>query len=255
MDALSMATSPGPSPVSDSLTIDEHELRPAARIRAALAALSEAYDYALDLDTTPWDFALELSNLRRQNVTNSDLRWLTGRGYVEHGVEVTVTGDAERTFQHASGLTFSRRTCFVLTPSGAVWLRELSRTGGPENMPAKLPAVTDKPAVPPLSIAAPPSPKWDRNRQELRVGSLVLRQFKIPSADEETILAAFEETAWCGHIDDPLPAETAPNPKWRLQQTIDALNRQQRPALIRFSADNASLGVQWEYLREPISES
>jgi len=249
MDALSMAAPSSTTRGSDRLTFDEHELRPAGRIRTALATLSEAYDYAHDLDANPWDFAIEIANLRRLHLTNSDLRWLVGRGYIEHGIEVTVGGDGERTFQHPSRLMCSKRTCFVLTPLGAAWLHDSTLVDDVSANRAEPFAAVELPGPPALAIAAPPPPRWDCNRQELRVGTSVVRRFKIPSACEETILAAFEETHWGARIDDPLPPAGDAASKWRLQQTVEALNRQQRPPLIRFYCDAAASGVMWEFLR------
>ncbi len=245
MDALSMAA--GASRVSDRLAVDEQELRPAGRIQAALAVLSEAYVYALDLDSNPWDFAIEIPNLRRFNLTNSDLRWLVGRGYVEFGVEVTTPSQAVRTFRRPSRLMFSKRSCFVLTSLGAAWFQELSRQGEP---PAGATGVTSAEDLPSLTIAVPSLPTWDRNRQELRVGTTIVRRFKIPSVPEETVLAAFEEFSWPAYIDDPLPSLEKSSSKWRLQRTIEALNHQQRPPLIRFSCDGTARGVLWEYVSQ-----
>ena len=48
-----------------------------------------------------------------------------------------------------------------------------------------------------------PRPKWDPERQELRVGDLVVKQFKVPAANQERILAAFEADGWPVRSDDP----------------------------------------------------
>jgi hypothetical protein len=79
------------------------------------------------------------------------------------------------------------------------------------------------------------------------VGNLVVKAFKLPSPNQETILAVFEEEGWPPRIDDPLP----PNPelvvKRRLHDTIKGLNRNRRNCLIRFLGDGTGEGIRWEF--------
>ncbi|HEX5445624.1 MAG TPA: hypothetical protein VFW87_17485 [Pirellulales bacterium] len=244
MDALSMAALDPPS--VPSRLAGESELSP--RLRAALAILLQAHDYARDLEGNPWDFATEIANLRRLKLSNSDFRWLVGRGYVDHGIEVSLGSDLERRFQHPGRLLFSKKTCFVLTPAGAALASELARGANGVRLAESL-AASDPPR---LAIAEPPRPRpphWDCNRQELRVGSSVVKQFKIPSDAEQTILAAFEEMHWPVRIDDPLP-QANDSSRWRLQQAIEALNQNQKHALIRFVGDGTGRGVLWEFRGE-----
>ncbi len=95
----------------------------------------------------------------------------------------------------------------------------------------------------PAQTAEHVRPKWDRNRLELRIGSAVVRQFKIPAANEEVLLAAFEEHGWPPEIANPLPTATPPA---CLQQTVEALNRRQKKQLIRFLAVADNL-VAWQF--------
>jgi hypothetical protein len=46
-------------------------------------------------------------------------------------------------------------------------------------------------------------------------------------------------------IDDPLPPQADQDPKRRLHDTINALNRKQRQRVIRFSGDGTGQGVRW----------
>ena len=86
-------------------------------------------------------------------------------------------------------------------------------------------------------------PTWDRDRLELRLGTRVLRQFKSPSPHEEMILAALEEMNWPARIDDPSPSHDNP---LQLEQTIESLNRRQRPALVDFRLDSTGQTIAWE---------
>lgn len=251
MDALNMAAVNPPSTQRDfaKSAILEAENRLPPRVRAVLTLLLEAFEYAHDLEANVWDFATEISNLRRLKLSNSDLRWLVGRGLVGHGVEVTLGGDEERSFQHPSRVVFCKKTCFVLSPAGAALAHRLCEGNGSATLAEARPA--DEP--PSLSIASPPGPqppKWDRDRQELRVGSAVVKRFKIPSPHEETVLAAFEELNWPPRIDDPLPPCDEPSPKWRLQEAIELLNGNQRQHLVRFRTDSTGRGILWEFCND-----
>ncbi len=227
----------------------------APRIRAAILALLEAHEYGQDLERTDWDFALEIGSLRQMNLSNSDLRWLVGRGVIDHAVEVTAPGDPERCFRQSSRLLFLRRTCFVITPQG-IALAPLLRDGAElaDGLP-RLQTTTERPRTTWELLGEPLVPKWDRDRQQLRVGSVVVKQFKVPAPNQETILAALEEESWPSRIDDPLPPHPDQTPKRRLQETIKSLNRNQRRSIVRFLGDGSGEGVRWEFRNQSVPGS
>jgi hypothetical protein len=215
----------------------------AVRGREALALLIESFDYAEELGRSAWDFAVEIDNLRAAGVTTSDLRWLVCKGYVEHARESTLPGDHTRSFRAGGGLTFSRRTSFILTAPGVDFasrvLAEAERSSaGRETLDAALPDLPE----------AVQHPRWDRERQELRFGDIVVKQYKVPAANQETILAAFEEEGWPVRLDDPLPPHPHQDSKRRLHDTIVSLNRNQKNPVIRFSGDGSGQGVRWQLL-------
>jgi hypothetical protein len=260
MEALKVATVIGPdrSHEADQPSgngFQKPKIRLAPRIKTALIALLEAIDYGQDLERTAWDFAIELPCLRRMKLSNSDLRWLVGRELVDHAIEITTTGDAERSFRQPPRLMFCKRACFVLTSAGVALAREIA---GREHSRRRsdMHVVADQPL---LSIANPRplTPTWDRNRQELKVGNTVVKRFRVPAANQEAILAAFEEEHWPPRIDDPLPPHREQSPKRRLQETIKSLNRNQKKSMIRFLGDGSGQGVLWEFCddRELSSEA
>jgi hypothetical protein len=100
--------------------------------------------------------------------------------------------------------------------------------------------------TPPASGGPVKVPTWDRDRQELRWGDKIVKQFKVPSPNQETILAAFAEEQWPPRIDDPLTPQLEQDPKRRLHDTINTLNRNQKNPLIRFFGDGSGQGVRWE---------
>jgi hypothetical protein len=77
----------------------------------------------------------------------------------------------------------------------------------------------------------------------------VVKQFKSPAMNQETILTAFEEENWPPRIDDPLPPEPDLDPKRRLHATINSLNGRQKNPLIRFVGDGTGEGVRWELVQ------
>jgi hypothetical protein len=210
----------------------------AARLIAALSWLKQGYDYANDLGLDGWSFAVEIHVLRAEGLTDNDLRWLVCKGLVEHAGEVTALGDDARSFRETGRLRFCRKSCFVLTEAGTAFdlaVREQDGSTAP---------------APPVALAvaagADARPQWDADRQELRLGGLVVKQYKVPAPNQEMILAAFEEEGWPHRIDDPIPPVYDSEPKRRLHDTINSLNRSQKQPLLRFLGDGSGQGVRWE---------
>jgi len=94
------------------------------------------------------------------------------------------------------------------------------------------------------------TPYWDSRLRELRLGRVLVKRFRQPSANQERILAAFQEEGWPERIDDPLPPDPEHDPKERLRATVKALNRNQQHRLIRFQSDGRGQGVLWEPVGE-----
>jgi hypothetical protein len=230
--------------LADRLGSKEGVPASAARLRAGLGKLRRAYDYAGEVEHDPWDFAVEIQDLHGEGLDNSDFRWLVCKGYVEHAVEVRGSAEDRRAFRPSYGLRFCKRSCFVLTPSGAEFASH-----------TLVPATNGISPGPPLT--APPAealrsrPRWDHNRQELSVGQLVVKRFKVPAPNQEMVLAAFEEEGWPARIDDPIPPQGDIDPRRRLHDTINSLNGCHLHALIRFLGDGSGQGVRWELVVSP----
>jgi hypothetical protein len=205
-----------------------------------MALLLEAHRYAQDVQRPLWDFAVEIGELRKAGLTHNDLRWLICKKYVEHARETTLAQEESRSFRRRRSLCFGRRTCFVLTLPGVGFAQQS----------LKMLRVQRRFRVADLGVVPSPKlrPQWDRDRQELRVGSFVVKQFKVPAVNQERLLAAFEEEGWPVRIDDPLPPQKDQDPKRRLHDTINSLNRKQRYPLIRFLGDGTGQGVRWQLI-------
>jgi hypothetical protein len=223
----------------------------------AIRRLLKASGYAEDTGRNAWDFAVTIGELRRDGVAENELRWLVCRGYVEHADEVTTTGN-ERAFNHNVSLRFSKRSAFIISGAGVTFSREFLK--GAQCIEARdevaansLDASLQQHQQQPFESAnhgwnGNATPKWDRDRRELRIGSKLVKVFKLPSPMQEAILMAFEEEHWPPRIDDPLPGHPNHLPKRRLHDTIKSLNRNQKNCLIRFMGDGTGEGIRWELI-------
>lgn len=207
-----------------------------------MALLLQAYVYALELGQDAWDLAVELSVLRTAKLTNSDLRWLVAKGYVEHAVEITARDSPTREFRRTPLLTFNETTCVVLTRTGVAAAH--TAFGVDSTMATFTPQIALSSTLMPDELLC--RPRWDHQRRQLRVGADIIKEFKLPSPNQETVLMAFEEESWPPRIDDPLPPLPHLDPRRRLHDTIKALNRRQRNSLMRFMGDGSGEGVRWE---------
>src|SRR5262249_38260365 len=108
----------------------------------------------------------------------------------------------------------------------------------------------DGPAGPARAVRRP-TPSWDRDRRELRLAGALVKRVKAPAPNQEAILAAVEEEGWPPRIDDPISPQLGQDPKHRLHDTINALNRHQKSRLVGFLGDGSGQGVRWEFLAAP----
>lgn len=92
----------------------------------------------------------------------------------------------------------------------------------------------------------PPIPRWDGATRTLWLGSVLVKQFKVPARNQELILSVFAEDGWPESIDDPLPPTTDTDPKLRLRDAISRLNRNQKQRLLRFHGNGNGRAVHWE---------
>ncbi len=216
--------------------------------------LLEAHDYACGLDRDLWHFGVEINCLRAAGLTNSDLRWLLSKEYLEHAYEITTADDEIRRFHTGVSPRFVRESCFVPTQAGVVFARNVFGTLCTMSAPAE-PSPTPAPKVFASDPAMRPVPVWDGQRRELCLNGQLIKQFKAPAGNQEMILTAFEEECWPPHVDDPLPPRSDLDPKRRLHATINSLNRNQRVPLLRFLGDGTGQGIRWEFVSPPVSSS
>jgi hypothetical protein len=216
-----------------------------------------ARHYAEETDRDQWEFAVTISELLRVGVSESDLRWLVCRGYIEHAKEV-LSISSERKYDHCVSLRFCKRTAFIVTEAGVKFGNEsperFYHRNGASDVRAKWDIDSSRLSVQTLIQEGPSVangnilPKWDRDRRELRFSGQLVKVFKLPSPMQERILIAFEEEHWPPRIDDPLPVHPDLDAKRRLHDTIKGLNRNQKSNLIRFLGDGTGEGIRWELI-------
>ncbi len=238
-------------------------------LRAALAQLRRAFDYAQDVQCDPWDFAIELDRLIDLGVTVTDLRWMVKKGYVDHACEITRPTDVQRRFEQCQNLAFTPASCFRLADAAVAIAEDLavgeanavggvSARGAAETVLAGAKPVarsprSSHPAVSDVPVANKPTwiPHWDADDRTLYVGHLVVKEYRVRSPNQEAVLSAFEEEGWPHYIDDPLSPVADQSPKQRLRDTIKCLNANQKNRLIRFRGDGTGERVRWEATLPP----
>jgi hypothetical protein len=222
-------------------------------LKGGLSLLWRGFEYARDLETDGWKFAVGRDLLCQSGLSDIDLRWLIARGYVEIAPSTAANvGEGQlRAINFPPDLDNSG---FVLTKAGAALAVQLlspplaraSSVQSENMMLGRVPAVSSEVVMALGAIKQKPS--WDRERKELRFGQWIIKQFRWLAVNQETILMAFEEEGWPLRIDDPLPRKLNQDPKHRLHDTIKCLNRNHKKRLIRFNGDGTGEGILWTLL-------
>jgi hypothetical protein len=206
-------------------------------IQKALRVLLEGYDNARDLQTSPWEFAVERTALLADGCTPHGLRWLARRGYVEQAEAA-----APRPRRARAGGAPPEASHFVLTDAGAAVARAAP------------------PLPPPLAVRAAPSaggrtaerelPVWDNARGELHFRGRLVRRFRNTASQQRAVLDAFQREGWPERLPDPLarPAGPCVNRKQRLHDVIKNLNRRHGARRLRFYGTDCGRAVGWRWL-------
>jgi hypothetical protein len=225
-------------------------------IHSALSLLMDAATCAQDVGAEVWQFSVEISALLRTGLTTNECRWLIAKGLAKHACEMTSHDSERRVFQPCTNLALPKRTCFVITERGMSCTTELLRASAKRQSADHHPAAASVRHVSGNGEPHVLTPTWDSDRQQLRVGRVIVKEFKVPAANQEAILAAFQEEGWCPRIDDPLAPKLNQDSKRRLHDTINSLNRNQKHSLIRFLGDGKGEGVRWGFVeRRPTAAS
>ena len=153
-----------------------------------------------------------------------------------------------RRFERALNLAFSPTSCFVATEAGLraatgteqslrIYSHETATPAGEHALSSNTPIAIAMETV---------MPHWDREHRLLRFGGEVIKRYHFRAANQEAVLAAFQEENWPYSIFDPLSPLPDVPPKRRLHETIKALNASQAPFRLRFRGDGTGERVCWE---------
>jgi len=211
-----------------------------AGAEAALAALLESHEAASHAGVCRWQFAVEVQFLLAHGVSINLLRSLVRAHLAEHRQETSKPDDETRKFLPLMNLSLPERTCLVLTDAGLGFARE--------SLP-RLRAQHDRAISTPLSKRASrvrPAPAWDAQRRELRFGDRLVKAYRVPAANQERVLEAFQDAGWPECLDNPLPHASDQDAKRRLHQTIQKLNQSTRSGPLRFRGDGTGQRICWE---------
>ena len=142
-----------------------------------LLELRKAHQAASACGRDPWDFAIRISQLFRCGISTEVLRTLIGRMWITHMQRIPDHVNLPE-FQAESRLIFSDRTCFVLTVQGLEVADKLAAPGMCFTNQPKNPSTITPPA------ARYPTPCWDRQRRELRMGDVLVKRFRWPAENQ-----------------------------------------------------------------------
>ncbi len=243
----------GHGPLKSLLDHQDVPILPAfeEQLRATTALLAQAKLFAQDAGCNIWKFAVDIRQLRSLGVPDILLKWLLIRRYVEHR-PIMQQKDGNGTDLPES-LALLDTSAFVLTAQGDQFVQRLSSNWPAlgahfsHALPAAAPAGDVRiPSGPPVRAQAMIKPYWDVICKQLWFSDKLVKQFKLPSVNQETVLMAFEEEGWSQRVDDPLPPHPNQNPHVRLGNTIKALNRNQKHKVLQFRGDGSGEGVLWE---------
>ncbi len=209
--------------------------RKARQFSSFLRALKDAQEYAQDLQCSSWEFAISLADIGATDVQIHDLRWMIRKGWIHHNGETALQPDCRLTVRPEERSKIDLGSCFIIGQGGIDALRDGSDAGASLQADSRIAHV-------PTAI----KPSWDGERHELSFVGQIVKRFRWPASNQETILMAFEEEAWPSRIDDPLPPVNDVDPKRRLSDSIKCLNRNQRADLVRFRGDGTGQGIFWD---------
>ena len=200
--------------------------------------LLEAFQLARDCAARPIEFAVEISRLRELGLNNNHLRWLLKRLFIQHVVETSLPNSPARQFHEDCGPYFTQESCFFLTAQGFDYL-----FGGKRQRDPSPSAERFRDGTGPLPKTVP---VWDVDRQELRFGGKLVKRYKLPSKNQVAVLNSFEEDGWPARIDDPVKPLPGSDSRRRLNDTVKALNKNQKHKLLHFRSDGSGEGILWE---------
>jgi hypothetical protein len=209
-------------------------------LKEGLCRLWEGYVYACELRRDKREFAVEIEVLRAAGMNNNDLRWLIGKGYVQHAAQKTSEGKLRRLEHREGRLALRKGSCFLLTDAGVEFAKEVLA------LPAPISAISAPKAQREGGQDIESDvPYWNAEMHTLYWQGKTVKHFKHEAPFQEAILEAFQSCRWSRYAVVALSKEEGVNPKERLRITIKNLNRSCGGKL-RFTQEGNGDRVGWE---------
>jgi hypothetical protein len=187
----------------------------------------------------PRSKALPVRELREDGIDDEILLWLLYQGHVEHFRCSGTASPAESTLEPVDSVFILGNSCFALTEAGDRFGSSLLGLLVEEQ------EETHEAAWGMLAVGQL-LPRYDRTFRRFTWGQHLLKFFRQPAINQEIVLCTAEELGWTAWFDDPLPRTPGTNPKERVHDTINALNRNQKPYLVHFKGDGSGARFGWE---------
>jgi hypothetical protein len=96
-------------------------------------------------------------------------------------------------------------------------------------------------------------PHWDAARSKLTYKGQVIKRFKQPAKNQESVFAAFEEARWVTRIGDPVSPKGLPDPR-QLSATVRQLNKNRKADVMWFEMGGDGKSVIWNSGPKPANK-
>lgn len=202
-------------------------------LKATLQKLIRLNAYAKQNGMNIDHFAVPISDFQLWGHSEMQLRVLVMEGVLKHIKETTEKNSRSRQFEKGGLNSFAKSSCFLFSDDHD------------ETIGGLLTSNDRLPATPALDLAST-LPIWNPHHRKLMFYGKLVKHFRCPAHNQETILSAFQEEEWPPRISDPLPPARSLDSKQRLHDTIRSLNRNQANPLIKFGGDGTGEGIVWE---------
>lgn len=207
---------------------------------AAYVELLNACWEAREQNLPARDQPVSISRLRRLGISDELLLWMLFQAHIEH-LTPSATGTTHDPANEVKpSVRLTAASMFALTTTGESFADMLLAL-------SLLPADDDEfQEAWSLLQLGQLVPHFDGDQRIFTWGQHLIKQFRQPSPNQETLLRSAEELLWPEWMDDPLPRKPKKNPKLLLRDTIKNLNRNQLSHFVHFKGDGTGTRVGWE---------
>jgi hypothetical protein len=186
------------------------------------------------------DQLLARRSVHPHGIADDFFLWMLYQAHVELYLPCSGRGQAANEYRPSQSVRLTDDVAFFLTEAGEIFAGEfLGHVFDPEDQQ-------------PCDVAwawiqlGAWMPRYDWDNRVFTWGRQVIKQFRQPAERQEVVLLTAEELGWPLWFDDPLPRVRGRNPKKRLHDTIQDLNRRQQRAIVQFKGDGTGTRVGWE---------